>query len=184
MDPTGVLGYTGSPWLGNGRTGNGAYSPSNIAHPSAFHDLVSMLTGKIYPVPNLTSPTGYGYYVYPDASGYLPSLSDIYGLSASPSTGHLVTGQSVAITLTMDAPLWTVSGSPTLTLNSGGTAYYSSGSGTNALVFNYVVGAGNSVAHTGRKFSEPERSHGKGRRRESGQLWPSQSHDVVYRAPR
>ena len=33
-------------------------------------------------------------------------------------------------------------GTPTLTLNDGGTATYTGGSGTNALTFNYTVGAG------------------------------------------
>ena len=33
-------------------------------------------------------------------------------------------------------------GTPTLTLNDGGTATYTSGSGTSALTFSYTVGAG------------------------------------------
>ena len=33
-------------------------------------------------------------------------------------------------------------GTPTLTLNDGGTATYTGGSGTNALTFSYTVGAG------------------------------------------
>src|SRR5262249_45454959 len=35
-----------------------------------------------------------------------------------------------------------VTGTPQLTLNSGGTAQYLSGSGTNTLTFHYVVGSG------------------------------------------
>ena len=42
---------------------------------------------------------------------------------------------------------WTVTGTPTLSLNSGGTATYTSGSGTNSLVFTYTVGAGESAAN-------------------------------------
>ena len=37
-------------------------------------------------------------------------------------------------------------GTPTLTLNDGGTATYTSGSGTNALTFSYTVGAGQNTA--------------------------------------
>ena len=37
-------------------------------------------------------------------------------------------------------------GTPTLTLNDGGTATYASGSGTNALVFNTTVAAGQNAA--------------------------------------
>ena len=36
----------------------------------------------------------------------------------------------------------TSGGTPTLTLNDGGTATYNGGSGTNALTFSYTVGAG------------------------------------------
>ena len=37
-------------------------------------------------------------------------------------------------------------GTPTLTLNDGGTATYTSGSGSNALTFSYTVGAGQNTA--------------------------------------
>jgi gliding motility-associated-like protein len=40
----------------------------------------------------------------------------------------------------------TVTGTPTLSLNSGGTANYASGSGTSALVFNYTVALNQSIA--------------------------------------
>ena len=39
-----------------------------------------------------------------------------------------------------------VTGTPTLALNSGGSASYASGSGTNTLTFNYTVGAGETSA--------------------------------------
>ena len=41
----------------------------------------------------------------------------------------------------------TVTGTPQLALNSGGTASYSSGSGTGALTFTYTVAAGQNSAH-------------------------------------
>ncbi len=37
-------------------------------------------------------------------------------------------------------------GTPTLTLNDGGTATYTGGSGTNALTFSYTVAAGQNTA--------------------------------------
>ena len=40
----------------------------------------------------------------------------------------------------------TTGGTPTLTLNDGGTATYSGGSGTTALTFSYTVGAGQNTA--------------------------------------
>jgi hypothetical protein len=39
----------------------------------------------------------------------------------------------------------TVTGTPTLTLNSGGTASFASGSGTNTLIFNYTVAVGDTT---------------------------------------
>ena len=41
-------------------------------------------------------------------------------------------------------------GTPTLTLNDGGTATYASGSGTNALTFSYTVARGQNTASPAR----------------------------------
>jgi parallel beta-helix repeat protein len=65
----------------------------------------------------------------------------ITGISESPATGALNAGKTVTLTLGFSSAV-TVAGKPTLTLNDGGTATYASGSGTNALTFNYTVAAG------------------------------------------
>ena len=65
---------------------------------------------------------------------------------ANPATGDLSATQSVTITLTM-AEAATVTGSPFLTLNDGGHANYTSGSGTATLVFSYAVPAGQNTAN-------------------------------------
>jgi hypothetical protein len=83
--------------------------------------------------------------VYPDASGYTPALSDIYSISASPSSGALSTGDAITFVLEMDEP-WEVTGTPTLSLNSGGIASYNEGSGTATLRFTYIVGTKQSAA--------------------------------------
>ena len=51
----------------------------------------------------------------------------------------------LTLTLAMSENV-TVTGTPTLTLNDGGTASYVSGSGTSALVFSYTVAAGQNTA--------------------------------------
>ena len=58
---------------------------------------------------------------------------------ASPSDGVEYPGDSVTITIDLNQAV-VVSGTPTLTLNDGGTATYTGGSGTNTLTFSYMVG--------------------------------------------
>ena len=74
-----------------------------------------------------------------------PTISSIV---ESPSSGDLSTGSSVTLTLDMNEVVTvnTTGGKPTLTLNDGGTATYTSGSGTNALTFSYTVAAGQTTA--------------------------------------
>jgi hypothetical protein len=136
IDPTGIDGYTGSPWM--------ATESSDLAHPMAMYGLTDMVTGSSIPIPTASNPTSQGYYVYPDGSGYSPSLSDVYTITASPKSGTLTKGGTVTFTLTMDEP-WTVTGTPTLGLNDGGTAAYVSGSGTAVLTFTHTVGSSNTA---------------------------------------
>jgi hypothetical protein len=66
----------------------------------------------------------------------------VTAIAAAPSVaGPLGVNQSVTFTATVGQAV-TINGTPTLTLNNGGVAAYVSGSGTNHLVFNYTVAAG------------------------------------------
>src|SRR5262245_7135392 len=66
-------------------------------------------------------------------------------VNSTTANGTYGIGASVAITVTFDKAV-TVTGTPQLALNSGGTASYASGTGTTTLTFNYTVAAGqNSV---------------------------------------
>src|SRR5260221_14711233 len=56
---------------------------------------------------------------------------------ASPPSGDEGIGKTIALTLVLSGPV-TVTGTPTLSLNDGGTATYIGGSGTNAPNFNYT----------------------------------------------
>ncbi|MFO0951229.1 MAG: hypothetical protein U0835_08765 [Isosphaeraceae bacterium] len=69
----------------------------------------------------------------------------VSGVSSTAANGSYGVGSLIPITITFSAPV-TVSGFPTLALNSGGTATYSSGSGTSTLTFNHIVAAGQSSA--------------------------------------
>src|SRR5581483_4708161 len=66
---------------------------------------------------------------------------------ASPGTGTENPGDVVTLTLNLTEAV-TVTGTPTLTLNDGGIATYTGGSGTNALTFSYTVAATDSTVPT------------------------------------
>ena len=66
------------------------------------------------------------------------------GTGISNGNGDLNAGHVVTLTLTMSEAVTvnTTGGAPTLTLNDGGNATYTGGSGSNALIFSYTVAAG------------------------------------------
>ena len=92
----------------------------------------------------------------------------ITSITESPATGDLGVGKTVTFTLTLNDAVTVSGGTPTLTLNDGGTATYVSGSGTNALTFRYTVAATNtnvaSLAATAVNLNR-RRSRRGGRRR-------------------
>ena len=65
--------------------------------------------------------------------------------SVTATAGDYDAGKVLTLTLNMSEAV-KVTGTPTLTLNDGGTASYVSGSGTSALTFSYTVGAGQNTA--------------------------------------
>jgi hypothetical protein len=72
-----------------------------------------------------------------------PAVTNVTSTNANGSYGA---GASVAITVAFTSPV-TVTGTPQLALNSGGTAGYSKGNGTSTLTFTYSVAAPQSSAH-------------------------------------
>ena len=83
--------------------------------------------------------------VGPQIDTTTPAIS---GITESPASGEFNTGYTVTLTLDMTEAVTvnTTDGTPTLTLNDGGTATYTGGSGTSALTFNYTVGSGQNTA--------------------------------------
>jgi hypothetical protein len=67
------------------------------------------------------------------------------GTGVTNGTGTVGTGGTVRLSLNFSEAV-NVTGSPTLALNSNGTAKYVSGSGSNTLQFDYTVAAGQSAA--------------------------------------
>lgn len=71
----------------------------------------------------------------------ITTVAMVTRISASLMNGGDGVGTTIAVTLHMSEAV-TVSGTPMLTLSDGGTAVYTGGSGTSALIFSYPVGTG------------------------------------------
>jgi hypothetical protein len=74
------------------------------------------------------------------------SRTSVANVASSTANGSYKAGATISIQVRFTASV-TVAGTPTLALNSGGTANYTSGSGTNTLTFTYTVAAGQNSAH-------------------------------------
>ena len=77
-----------------------------------------------------------------------PSVSSVVasGTGITAGSGDIGVGSVVTLTVNLNEAVTVSGGTPTLTLNDGGTATYTGGSGSNALTFNYTVAAGQSTA--------------------------------------
>ena len=88
------------------------------------------------------------------ANGYNPSgtlkidttAPIVAAITTLPGSGQVGFGGTVSFTVTFSEAVTVSGGTPSLTLNDGGSATYASGSGSNALVFSYTVGAGQNTA--------------------------------------
>ena len=119
-------------------------------------------SGNIWTVP-VNSITGDGTFKlnFTGLSGVMPNVTTTYTtgevytidrtaptistVTSTASNGTYVLGNTIPITVAFSENV-TVTGTPVIALNSGGTASYASGSGTSTLTFNYVVGSGQSAA--------------------------------------
>ena len=77
-----------------------------------------------------------------------PTVSSVAasGTGITAGTGDLGVGSVVTLTVNLSEAVTVAGGTPTLTLNDGGTATYTGGSGSNALTFSYTVAAGQNTA--------------------------------------
>ncbi len=93
---------------------------------------------------NVTSTNG-GTGNTASASLTVGSPAVVTGITSTNANGTYGVGSAIAIQLTFNTVV-NVTGTPTLALNSGGTASYTSGSGSATLTFTYTVGAGQSTS--------------------------------------
>jgi hypothetical protein len=70
---------------------------------------------------------------------YLAAGPSVTSVTATPSSGLEIPGDSVTFTVDMSEVVTVSGGTPTLTLNDGGVATYTAGSGSSTLTFSYTV---------------------------------------------
>ena len=74
----------------------------------------------------------------------------VTGVTTNPSSGDVVAGQPVTLTVTTSKPVTVAGGTPTLSLNDGGVATYDPALSTpGALAFTYMPAAGDSTPDLG-----------------------------------
>ncbi|WFU78283.1 alkaline phosphatase family protein [Bradyrhizobium sp. CIAT3101] len=99
---------------------------------------------------NLSGATNYNPAGVLQIDTTAPTIASIVasGAAISNGGGNLSTGQVVTLTVNLSEAVTvnTSGGTPTLTLNDGGTASYTGGSGSTALTFSYTVAAGQNTA--------------------------------------
>ena len=100
---------------------------------------ISVTGGSAVPTGGTTTPTG---------DTVAPTIVSIAasGTGISGGTGNLNAGDVVTLAVTFSEAVTVSGGTPNLVLNDGGTATYSSGSGSTTLVFSHTVQAGQNVA--------------------------------------
>src|SRR5207248_2412509 len=76
---------------------------------------------------------------------YDTSAPTVTNVTSTKADGTYPSGTSIPVTVTFSENV-TVTGTPTLALNSGGTATYSSGSGGSTLTFAYTTAGGENTA--------------------------------------
>ena len=74
------------------------------------------------------------------------SLATVTNVTSTTSNGSYGAGAVINVSVTFSKAV-TVTGTPQISLNSGGTASYTSGSGTSTLSFSYTVAAGQNSTH-------------------------------------
>ncbi|MET4803980.1 alkaline phosphatase family protein [Bradyrhizobium sp. LB11.1] len=117
---------------------------------SSFNLNGATITGGNGIAANLTGATNYNPAGTLQIDTTAPTIASIVatGTGITNGTGSVSTGQVVTLTVNLSEAVTvnTTGGAPTLTLNDGGTASYTGGTGSTALTFSYTVAAGQTTS--------------------------------------
>ncbi|SHH02582.1 beta strand repeat-containing protein, partial [Pedobacter caeni] len=86
-----------------------------------------------------------GGAAFPGVNPIFQLGTNVSGVTSSTANGTYKTGDVIAVNVTFST-IVNVTGTPTLSLNTGATVNYSGGTGTNTLTFSYTVTSGQSSA--------------------------------------
>jgi hypothetical protein len=134
-------------------------TPTGVSYDLQTGSLIVTGAGGVLETIPLSSPNAITFKVvtstiagYGEVSINLDAAAPaVTSVTASPSDAILGAGALVNLALNFGETVLvgTSGGTPTLSLNNGGTATYVSGSGTNALTFRYTVAAGQDTPDLG-----------------------------------
>lgn len=115
------------------------YASTTALTGGTIVDAVGNLASLTLPVPGTSGSLAASKALIVDST-----LPGVTGLDTLIANGSYPSGTLVDLTVTFSEAV-VVTGTPTLSLDSGGTANYLSGSGTTTLTFRYTVGASDNV---------------------------------------
>ncbi len=140
---TNVLTFTYTVAAGQNSADLDSASTSALSlNGGAITDLATNPSILTLPTPGVAGSLGAVRNIVISTPSIGPTVTNV---SSTTPNGSYGTGSTVSIQLTFGQPV-NVTGTPQLALNSGGTASYTSGSGTNVLTFTYTVAAGQNSA--------------------------------------
>jgi Bacterial Ig-like domain (group 1)/Bacterial Ig-like domain/FG-GAP-like repeat len=150
---------TGTPVLTLNDGGTATYKSGTGTNALIFTYTVA--NGQNTPALAITGNNLNGSTINISAGGITPDLSiadvsfpalevgaTVKSVAFTPAASDLGPGKIVTIAVTMTEAVKITGGTPSLSLNDGGTATYKSGSGTNVLTFSYTIGALGSSQNT------------------------------------
>lgn len=113
-----------------------------LAGGATIKNLSTLNANLTLPAPGGAGALGVNKTIIVDTTA--PTVTNVSSTTANGTYGP---GATIAITVTFSEAVNVAGGTPLLALNSGGTASYTSGSGTNTLIFTYTVAAGQNSPH-------------------------------------